>query len=323
LALMEMYVERVSTRKVKDMTEELRGTSFYKSLVSSLAGQLDSELGAWRSRPQEGEDYPYLFVDARYEKARTNGRVVSQSILIVCAVREDGMREILAVEVADTESEATYHELFRSLKRRGLKGVQLVVSDDHEGLKGAVSRHFQQSWQVGTSASRPSCETRNCSSSPTQHALQSRWTASDPRSVERYTLCSDFVWTHCQIRALESRARSERRIWVGNRRNVNKMMQQVQQMQQQMQQAQEELANETVTASAGGGAVKATMTGSMELVSIEIDPDVVDPEDVEMLQDMVLAAVNEAMTSSQELANKKLGGITGGLGDLGLNLPGL
>src|SRR5215218_5469490 len=105
---------------------------------------------------------------------------------------------------------------------------------------------------------------------------------------------------------------------MGNRRNVNKMMQQVQQMQQQMQQAQEELANETVTASAGGGAVRATMTGGMELVSIEIDP-----EDVEMLQDMVLAAVNEAMTSSQELANKKLSGITGGLGDLGLNIPGL
>jgi DNA-binding YbaB/EbfC family protein len=69
--------------------------------------------------------------------------------------------------------------------------------------------------------------------------------------------------------------------------------------------------------------VKATMTGSMELVSIEIDPDVVDPEDVEGLQDLVIAAVNEAMASSQELANKKMGGITGGLGDLGLNLPGL
>ncbi len=107
------------------------------------------------------------------------------------------------------------------------------------------------------------------------------------------------------------------------RQNVNKMMQQVQQMQQQMQQAQEELAKETVTASAGGGAVKATMTGSMELVSIEIDPNVVDPEDVEGLQDLVIAAVNEAMASSQELANKKMGGITGGLGDLGLNLPGL
>ena len=106
-------------------------------------------------------------------------------------------------------------------------------------------------------------------------------------------------------------------------RNVNKMMQQVQQMQQQMQQAQEELARETVTASAGGGAVKATMTGDMHLESIAIEPDAVDPEDVEMLQDMVLAAVNEALASAQELASKKLGGITGGLGDLGLNIPGM
>ncbi len=102
------------------------------------------------------------------------------------------------------------------------------------------------------------------------------------------------------------------------------MMAQVQQMQQQMQQAQEELAKETVTASAGGGVVKATVTGSQELVSIEIDPEAIDPDDVEMLQDMVLAAVNEAMTSSQELASKKLGGITGGLGDLGIpGMPGL
>ena len=114
-----------------------------------------------------------------------------------------------------------------------------------------------------------------------------------------------------------------RRRSLSPRQNVNKMMQQVQQMQQQMQQAQEELAHETVTASAGGGAVKATMTGGLELQSIEIDPDVVDPEDVEMLQDMVQAAVNEALASAQELASKKLGGITGGLGDMGLNLPGM
>jgi nucleoid-associated protein EbfC len=100
-------------------------------------------------------------------------------------------------------------------------------------------------------------------------------------------------------------------------------MQQVQQMQQEMQQAQEELARETVTASAGGGAVKATMSGNLELVELQIDPEVLDPEDVEMLQDMVLAAVNEALTSSQEMASKRLGGITGGLGDLGLNLPGM
>ena len=107
------------------------------------------------------------------------------------------------------------------------------------------------------------------------------------------------------------------------RQNVNKMMQQVQKMQQEMQQAQEELARETVTASAGGGAVKATMTGGLELVSLEIDPEVLDPEDVEMLQDMVLAAVNESLNSAQELASKRLGGITGGLGDLGINMPGM
>ena len=149
LALMEMYVEGVSTRKVKDVTESLCGTSFSKSLVSELAGRLDAELEAWRSRPLEGEGYPYLFVDARYEKVRVGHRIVSQGVLVVSGVRQtDGMREILAVEVADTESEATYHELFRSLKSRGLEGVELVVSDDHEGLKSAIGRHFQgASWQ--------------------------------------------------------------------------------------------------------------------------------------------------------------------------------
>jgi putative transposase len=143
LALMEMYVEGVSTRKVKDITEALCGTSFSKSLVSSLAGRLDAELKAWRSRPLRAKAYPYVFVDARYEKVRVGHRVVGQGVLVVSAVRDDGLREILGVEVADTESEATYQELFRSLKGRGLSGVEMVVSDEHEGLKAAVARHFQ------------------------------------------------------------------------------------------------------------------------------------------------------------------------------------
>lgn len=151
LALMEMYVEGVSTRKVKEVTEALCGTSFSKSLVSELAGRLDSELEAWRNRRLEAEAYPYLFVDARYEKVRVDGRVVSQGVLVVSAVRDDGFREILGVEIADTESEATYQDLFRSLKARGLRGVELVVCDDHEGLKAAVSRHFQ-------GASRQRCQ---------------------------------------------------------------------------------------------------------------------------------------------------------------------
>lgn len=148
LALMEMYVEGVSTRKVKDITEALCGMSFSKSLVSRLAAELDSELERWRDRPLTAEAYPYVFVDARYEKVRVDGRVVGEGVLIVAAVRDDGFREILAVEVADTESEATYQELFRSLKARGLRGVELVISDDHEGLKAAIERHFQgASWQ--------------------------------------------------------------------------------------------------------------------------------------------------------------------------------
>ncbi len=147
LALMEMYVEGVSTRKVRDITEALCGTSFSKSLVSELAGQLDTELEAWRNRPLTETTYPYLSVDARYEHVRQDGRIVSQGVLIVAGVRADGHREILAVTVADTESEATYHHLFGDLRTRGLSGVRLVTSDAHKGLKAAIDRHFQgASW---------------------------------------------------------------------------------------------------------------------------------------------------------------------------------
>jgi putative transposase len=148
LALMEMYVEGVSTRKVREITEVLCGTSFSKSLVSELAGQLDTELSAWRHRPLTETTYPYLSVDARYEHTRQDGRIVSQGVLIVAGVRADGHREILAVDVTDTESEATYHQLFCDLKDRGLSGVRLVTSDAHKGLKAAIDRHFQgASWQ--------------------------------------------------------------------------------------------------------------------------------------------------------------------------------
>src|SRR6476620_1310154 len=148
LALMEMYLEGVSTRKVRDITEALCGTTFSKSLVSELAGQLDTELDAWRTRPLTETTYPYLSVDARYEHVRQGGQIVSQGVLIVAGVCADGQREILAVAVADTESEATYHQLFSDLKARGLSGVRLVTSDAHAGLKAAIARHFQgASWQ--------------------------------------------------------------------------------------------------------------------------------------------------------------------------------
>ncbi len=148
LALMKMYVEGVSTRKVREITEVLCGTSFSKSLVSELAGQLDGELEAWRNRPLTETTYPYLSVDARYEHVRQSGQIVSHGVLIVAGVRADGHREILAVEVGDTESVATYHHLFGNLKARGLSGVRLVTSDSHAGLKAAIDRHFQgASWQ--------------------------------------------------------------------------------------------------------------------------------------------------------------------------------
>jgi len=146
--LMEMYLQGVSTRKVAAITEELCGTSFSKSQVSALTGRLDGELAAWRTRPLGDHTYPYLTVDARYEHVRIDGRVVSQGVLVVAGVRDDGVREVLAVDVADTESEATYQDLFRALKGRGVRGVELVTSDDHAGLRAAIARQFQGAgWQ--------------------------------------------------------------------------------------------------------------------------------------------------------------------------------
>jgi len=141
-------VQGVSTRKVAAITEELCGQSVSKSQVSALVGRLDPELAAWRTRRLTAAAYPYLVVDARYEHARVDGRVVSLGVLVVAGVRDDGRRELLAVEEADTESEATDQELFKRLKERGLRGVELVTSDDHRGLTAAIARHFQgASWQ--------------------------------------------------------------------------------------------------------------------------------------------------------------------------------
>jgi len=146
LSLMEMYVQGVSTRKVKDITEKLCGREFSSQMVSKLTKGLDEKVGDWRSR--ELGAYPYLIVDATYQKVRRGGRVVSQGVLIVLGIDTKGMREILEVRVADTENETTWSDLFRDLKRRGLSDVQLVTSDDHEGIKAAAKRFFQgASWQ--------------------------------------------------------------------------------------------------------------------------------------------------------------------------------
>jgi len=142
LSLVEMYVHGVSTRKVKAITEALCGLDISKSQVSRLAKDLDEDIHAWRSRTLEKE-YPYLVVDARYEKIRINHQVVSQGVLLVVGIGSDGYREILGTWVADSENETSWSDVFKELKERGLTGVRYVVSDDHAGLVKAIGRHFQ------------------------------------------------------------------------------------------------------------------------------------------------------------------------------------
>ena len=142
LSLVEMYVHGVSTRKVKAVTEALCGLDISKSQVSRLAKDLDEDVKAWRSRPLE-KGYPYLVVDARYERIRINHQVLPQGVLLVVGIGEDGYREILGTWVADSENEASWSEVFKELKERGLNGVRYVVSDDHAGLVKAIERHFQ------------------------------------------------------------------------------------------------------------------------------------------------------------------------------------
>lgn len=135
LALAEMYVQGVSTRKVKAITEQLCGVSISSSAVSQAASQLDSELAKWRERPL-GE-YPFLFLDAYYEQVREDGHVRDLAVLSAVGVNPQGKREILGVSVSLSEHEIHWRAFLESLKQRGLGGVQLVTSDDHAGLRAA------------------------------------------------------------------------------------------------------------------------------------------------------------------------------------------
>ena len=135
LALAEMYVQGVSTRKVKAITEELCGVSITSSAVSQAASQLDSELAKWRERPL-GE-YPFLFLDAYYEQVREDGHVCDLAVLSAVGINGQGKREILGVSVSLSEHEAHWRTFLESLKQRGLGGVQLITSDSHAGLRAA------------------------------------------------------------------------------------------------------------------------------------------------------------------------------------------
>lgn len=147
LAMMEMVVNGVSTRKIETITQELCGKKFSKSTVSSLCKKLDPIVHAFRTRPLESH-YPFLIVDALYVKVREDNRVQSKGLLIAVGVNEEGYRKIIGFSVANTESESSWGEFFSSLKERGLKDVHLITSDDHKGLVKAARRHFQGStWQ--------------------------------------------------------------------------------------------------------------------------------------------------------------------------------
>ena len=137
-ALAEMYVQGVSTRKVKAITEELCGHSFSASAISTINKGLDEALAKFAHRPLD-EPYPYLILDARYERIRDNGVIAHQAVLIAIGINWEGKRQVLAVEMANRESQSSWRDFLLRLKERGLSGVEFVVSDDHAGLKKAIS----------------------------------------------------------------------------------------------------------------------------------------------------------------------------------------
>jgi putative transposase len=146
-ALAEMYVQGVSTRKVKAITEELCGHSFSASSISTINKRLDQSLAQFAARPLN-EAFPYLIVDARYERVREAGVIVSHAVLIAIGIDWDGRRQILGVELANRESRSSWSDFLRGLKARGLNGVELVVSDDHAGLKAAIREVLPEAvWQ--------------------------------------------------------------------------------------------------------------------------------------------------------------------------------
>src|SRR2546421_3793953 len=146
-ALTEMYIQGVSTRKVKAITEELCGHSFSASSISDITKKLDGQLEAFAKRSLD-EAYPYVILDARYERIRDQGTIRSHAVMIAIGINQEGRRCILSVELAERESRNSWTEFLRGLRERGLHGVEFVVSDDHAGLKAAIREVLSDaSWQ--------------------------------------------------------------------------------------------------------------------------------------------------------------------------------
>ena len=144
-ALAQMYVQGVSTRKVAAITEELCGHEFSASSISTITARLDAQLQEFSQRPLI-EEFPYVVVDARYERVREGGVIVSRAILVALGIDWEGRRQVLAVEYANRESQGSWREFLLQLKARGLNGVQFVVSDDHPGLKAAIREVLPGVW---------------------------------------------------------------------------------------------------------------------------------------------------------------------------------
>jgi transposase-like protein len=138
-AVLEMYLSGISTRKIAGVTDALSKVKVGKDAVSRISKRLEGEQRAWRERPLKERAYPYLYLDATYLKVNWGQSVTNLALLVAVGVDEEGFREVLAVEVAGAEKSAAYASLLRGLLDRGLRGVRLVVSDDHEGIKAAVS----------------------------------------------------------------------------------------------------------------------------------------------------------------------------------------
>src|ERR1700720_4329039 len=142
----EAYVQGISTRSVDDLVKAMGMSGISKSQVSRLCEEIDGKVKAFLDRPIEG-DWPYLWIDATYVKARDNGRIVSAAVIVAVGVNSDGRREVLGMDIGPSEAETFWTEFLRKLRRRGLRGVKLVVSDAHEGIKAAVAKIMHASWQ--------------------------------------------------------------------------------------------------------------------------------------------------------------------------------
>jgi putative transposase len=202
----EAYVHGVSTRSVDDLVKAMGMTGISKSQVSRLCEEIDERVHAFLARPIEGS-WPYLWIDATYVKVRQAGRIVSVAVIIAVAVNTDGRREVLGMQVGASEAEPFWTDFLRTLTRRGLRGVKLVISDSHEGLKKAATKVLSSTWQrcrvhfmrnalahVGSKQRQMvAAAIRTAFTQETQEAARAEWRAVADRLRERFPKLGDLM----------------------------------------------------------------------------------------------------------------------------------